>query len=86
MQKTVYYGDHHSEYRRSIGGPIPRIAILCDSIFKYIDLYPEAATFAHRGIDIIDLIYKQRNHELPDWNQFELIFIQAGTNDIANSK
>ena len=78
-QRDGHFRDPHYDFPRRHS-----VAILTDSIFKYVNLEPIGSTHQYRGHDLVDLVLKQRNHHLPSWRNVDLLFIQAGTNDIAN--
>ena len=65
--------------------PRPRLVLLTDSILKKVNLENVGGiTSIHTGADLVDLVYKQRNGELPDWSLYDLVVIHCGTNDIDN--
>ena len=74
----------HGEDRRRVVR-WPRIALLCDSILKYV-VIEGVDVFPFRGADLEDLIAHQIHHRITDWRRYDMVFIHAGTNDIANGK
>lgn len=73
-ESSSYYGE-------------PTVVLLTDSILKYCDITKVGgASSVHRGSDLVDLVFKQRNGDLPDWSYYDLVIIHCGTNDVANGQ
>ena len=83
---TEYHDDSNYVYYEP-EYPDPSVVLLTDSILKYCDIRKVAGkTVEFRGADFTDLIFKQRNGELPNWYYYDLVIIHCGTNDVANGE
>ena len=83
---TEYHDDSNYVYYQP-EYPEPSVVLLTDSILKYCNLEKVGGkTVKFRGADLTDLIFKQRNGELPNWYYYDLVIIHCGTNDVANGE
>lgn len=64
----------------------PSVVLVTDSILKKVNLSSVGGiTIKYPGADLVELVFKQRNGELPDWSLYDLVVIHCGTNDIDNN-